>query len=726
MVIALRQALILEGDAEEARIERPGDLLGEGSYGAVYKCRDIVTGNFRAVKVVSAAGASKAVSHEATVLQNLDHPHILRIFSCFEDVGKLHIVTEYCAGGDLFHAVDTSRRAGRRMHESWAAKGLRQVFQAIAYCHHRQIAHKDLKSSNLLLLHAAEPDKTIFQRPPHVIVADWGLAEHCGSGPGWFSVERRGTQVSGTTSTMAPEVWSGNCGTKCDMWSMGCVLFQILSGSLPFKELVTFDNAQWMAILRRGPDWSRLHASPEATSLCKSLLSVPEKQRPAAKACTSHSWFKRWERHESECDSEDSQSESDDILFTIAPALCKWSRDGELCKALCLKIAGGQSFKGLDSLAKVFLDLDVDCDGVWNHQEIKRALNHIRVSSKSSVAAALDYKHDGQCEFLEFVAACIQGLLEFPDLVAAEFRSLHQRTLRHRERTADNFLYKLRSIVSCRHVDFSTLPANIGSVTISEFCAAFQLDEVVARALQNADVEAGHAEADGSEQLPLRHVGTGGSVSTKLSKLKFATQTSNGSTTSGGAQRARYDSATTATTAAFPTSVDAVFYSSQGASSSPLPTRRAGGDADRYVSGNGRSNGSSSSSSSRSQRSSSSSSSSSASSDPGSSSKRPNLPGSGGCRESKLKGTGKPKLHEAVANAKRPPESELPASTGEPEHLNDFTGTDSSSRLELEPTLHRSQGVMTPMSSMLSSGTSSPFEDAGGPRKNRVRPVMRL
>jgi calcium-dependent protein kinase len=85
--------------------------------------------------------------YEIDVLKNLDHPNILRLYEVFEDKKCIYLVTEYCEGGELFDEI-LHRGSFTEMD---AAKVIKQLLSAIAYCHGSQVCHRDLKPENILI-----------------------------------------------------------------------------------------------------------------------------------------------------------------------------------------------------------------------------------------------------------------------------------------------------------------------------------------------------------------------------------------------------------------------------------------------------------------------------------------------------------------------------------------------------------------------------------------------
>merc|ERR1719436_2238519 len=126
-------------------------------------------------------------------------------------------------GGTLHDVVLDFQRKRRAISEEWIRNVTRQVVEAMSYCHSLRLIHKDLKDENIMLL---KKDPNFDE--PFAVVIDLGIAE-------MFSLaDPSGREMGGTPTTMAPEVWTGNFGPKCDVFSLGCILFEMLSGQYPF------------------------------------------------------------------------------------------------------------------------------------------------------------------------------------------------------------------------------------------------------------------------------------------------------------------------------------------------------------------------------------------------------------------------------------------------------------------------------------------------------------
>ncbi|EER07163.1 calcium-dependent protein kinase, putative [Perkinsus marinus ATCC 50983] len=176
------------------------------------------------------------LEQEIKNMKKMDHPHILKMFEYFEDYNNVYLILELCEGGELMKVIEdtyTKSRGKKRLTEGWIAGLYAQVLEAVSYCHSHGLIHKDIKAENIMLLNKDKTTKNPFDAPPHVVLIDFGLAEA-------FDPDRPfvSRHVAGTPYTMAPEVWnatlsrSNTFGLKCDVYSLGCVLFHLFCGEV--------------------------------------------------------------------------------------------------------------------------------------------------------------------------------------------------------------------------------------------------------------------------------------------------------------------------------------------------------------------------------------------------------------------------------------------------------------------------------------------------------------
>ena len=168
--------------------------LGSGHFGVVYKCTRRATGEAFAIKAIKRASVHRPerLLTEIAVLRRVAHPHIIDVVDVFEAEEKVYIVTELCAGGELFdRIIEKTRTPEGRYCEQDAALLVRQVVSAVEYCHTLDppICHRDLKPDNFLFRTSA-PDSPL-------VVIDFGLSQ---------ATNVQMHTAVGTPYYMAPEV----------------------------------------------------------------------------------------------------------------------------------------------------------------------------------------------------------------------------------------------------------------------------------------------------------------------------------------------------------------------------------------------------------------------------------------------------------------------------------------------------------------------------------------
>ncbi len=199
------------------------EQLGEGGMGVVYRARDVRLDRPRAIKVIRRGPfvgdeARDRFNREARAVARLDHAGVVRIYALGEHEGLLYICMEYLEGGSL----QTRLRQGP-LEVRAAADLVRRLALAVQHAHDNRVLHRDLKPGNVLLSADGTPK-----------VGDFGLAKlldidddltHAGA-------------VLGTPSYMAPEQAEGRSGDvrePTDVWSLGAILYECLTGRPPFK-----------------------------------------------------------------------------------------------------------------------------------------------------------------------------------------------------------------------------------------------------------------------------------------------------------------------------------------------------------------------------------------------------------------------------------------------------------------------------------------------------------
>ena len=203
--------------------------LGKGGCGEVYSAERIDNGQIYAIKFCDKSKVDQTrLEREILLLKDTDHCNIVRLFSAYETATFTYLVMEICYGGHLGKLlVSRSSFNLNKMpciDEEWAKSLCRQLLSAVSHMHERGIAHRDIKLQNILL-ESAQAGRNVQLK-----VIDFGYASRfIGCCPM--------RTVCGTPYTTAPEVFRESYDERCDVWSVGVVLFVMLSGKRPFEAL---------------------------------------------------------------------------------------------------------------------------------------------------------------------------------------------------------------------------------------------------------------------------------------------------------------------------------------------------------------------------------------------------------------------------------------------------------------------------------------------------------
>ncbi|XP_062457409.1 cAMP-dependent protein kinase catalytic subunit PRKX isoform X2 [Rhea pennata] len=214
--------------------------VGTGTFGRVHLVKEKMAKRYFALKVMSIPDVIRLkqeqhVHNEKSVLKEVNHPFLIRLFWTYHDERFLYMLMEYVPGGELFSYL---RNMGR-FNNSTGLFYSTEIICAIEYLHSKEIVYRDLKPENILL-----------DKEGHIKLTDFGFAKKL--------VDRTWT-LCGTPEYLAPEViQSKGHGRAVDWWALGILIFEMLSGDL-IKKLLVVDRTRRLGNMKNGADDVKRH-----------------------------------------------------------------------------------------------------------------------------------------------------------------------------------------------------------------------------------------------------------------------------------------------------------------------------------------------------------------------------------------------------------------------------------------------------------------------------------
>ncbi|XP_053357165.1 serine/threonine-protein kinase MARK2 isoform X8 [Clarias gariepinus] len=246
--------------------------IGKGNFAKVKLAKHVLTGKEVAVKIIDKtqlnSSSLQKLFREVRIMKLLNHPNIVKLFEVIETEKTLYLVMEYASGGEVFDYLV----AHGRMKEKEARAKFRQIVSAVQYCHQKCIVHRDLKAENLLL----DADMNIK-------IADFGFSNE-------FTVGNKLDTFCGSPPYAAPELFQGKKydGPEVDVWSLGVILYTLVSGSLPF-------DGQNLKELRervlRGKYRIPFYMSTDCENLLKKFLILNPTKRGSLEQIMKDHWM---------------------------------------------------------------------------------------------------------------------------------------------------------------------------------------------------------------------------------------------------------------------------------------------------------------------------------------------------------------------------------------------------------------------------------------------------
>lgn len=318
---------------------------------------------------------------ELEALQLVDHPNIVKLFDVFEDAKYLHIVMEYCSGGDLFEHL---MRRGK-FTESAVGSILMKLLSAISHLHSLKISHRDLKPENFIYS-SPDPDAEIK-------IVDFGMSSQFGCGP-------MKTMV-GTPYYLAPEILSGKYGKECDIWSLGIIAYFLLSGKQPFHSSDLKSLIKKIKIGKfelNGEFWDSV--SDAAKDLIAQMITVIPSRRILARKALEHPWFNELRENSPRL-----------VNPKIVEAIRTYKAPSKLWQESLKILVKYLNLDQITELGACFKELDRHMTGSITIADIEQAMNSngymLAHSELKQLIQKLEYIGKGSMNYTQFILTAI-------------------------------------------------------------------------------------------------------------------------------------------------------------------------------------------------------------------------------------------------------------------------------------------------------------------------------
>ena len=362
--------------------------LGKGGFGKVYEVRHKKTGEIRACKHLSKLNIKnlEKFKNEIELLRKMDHPNIVKLYEIFESDRSLYLIMEECKGGEVFSKIIERINAKLMYSEKDAANIIKQVISCINYCHNKNICHRDLKPENLLYLKDGPEKDNLIK------VIDFGLSQNA---------NKLKSKV-GTAYYVSPEVLRGNYTEKCDIWSVGVILYLLLTGEPPFNG--QNDQIIYSKILKfdlKFPEQKWKYISREVKDLLQNHMLVPENRRYTAKQVLEHIWFKNAP-----------DTPLNQLGFNVH-FFIDYIQASNFKKMSLMFIASRLDENEINNLKNFFTSFDKNKDGQISYEELRLGLLQLKSNKISErdiyfLFQTLDVDKSGKIDYTEFIAATLQ------------------------------------------------------------------------------------------------------------------------------------------------------------------------------------------------------------------------------------------------------------------------------------------------------------------------------
>ena len=368
-------------------------MLGNGSFGKVRLYRDK---NYKellfAIKTLKKEGITSyhfsLLKQEVDILSNMDHPNIVKYFGIFEDDYFIHIVMEYLKGQDLSKIISLKNYTD--FNENQMGQIIHQLLKALSFIHSKNIIHRDIKPENILF----SDKRNIFS----LKLIDFGLA----------TFQEQEKKTAGTPMYMSPEMVDGKGTYVSDIWSVGVVVYQMVTGKLPFDGGENDENQILYGHIKNDEynkeKLNNVECSDDVKDFIDKALQKDIKKRMTVQEALNHPWIKKFN-----VNSLDPSLLNENTI----QLLLNFSKKPALQKEIYYFLAKISNENDIAIYKNIFNFFDMNNKGGLSKNDLKEGLEKNKIDIDEDtldiIFDGLDFHNNGKIYYSEFLAAMVSS-----------------------------------------------------------------------------------------------------------------------------------------------------------------------------------------------------------------------------------------------------------------------------------------------------------------------------